>query len=205
MEVWCSKIREIQKVSLNQWFLDARISAVGEARKMLYDKCGQFTKYDFNVFFDLSNMEVTPIDPDLYDLHSYAVSTRFRPSFMGNNRNNLLKTPDECNRWMASIWLSNADTLNILDQFWKEGRVKGAGTSFPTLIMYLKDPERYNVWIPGLAKTLSILLGRKFKMTRNSRNYLDFNDGVNKAFRQPFKLLPQEIDYILFRIGVNLK
>jgi hypothetical protein len=172
---------------------------------MLNDKCGHFTKDDFTVFFDLSNMEVTPIEPDSYDLRSYAVSTRFRPSFMGNNRNNLLKTLDECNRWMASIWLSNADTLTILDQFWKEDSVKGAGTSFPTLIMYLKDPERYNVWIPGLAKTLGILLGRKFKMTRNSRNYLDFNDGVNRSIRHQFNLKPQEIDYILSRIGVILQ
>ena len=202
---WDAIIHDFRRVSQNPTFLAVRKDAEEMARHLLDRKCGRFTEDDFKRFLDLINTEITPSKTNSYELRSYEVRTRFRPAFMGKNRNSMIKILDECNRWIANLWLSRPDGLDSLDQFWKESSVNGAGTSLPTAIMYLKDPEIYNVWTPMLAKGLGILLEKKFKMAKTCKNYLFFNDEANKVLRKPFNLRPQEIDYILFRIAIRLK
>ena len=108
-------------------------------------------------------------------------------------------TLDKYNSWITALWQSTTETLDILDRFWKEGQVEGAGTSFPTMIMYLKNRDRYNVWLDPLAKAINTLMDidRKPDMTRNAANYQTFNNAVNRLLRSKYNLKPQEVDYIL--------
>ena len=72
------------------------------------------------------------------------------------------------------------------------------------MIMYLKDTEKYNVWIPFLSDALGIIEGKTFNKKRNVENYVEFNNYIIRSLRQiipNYNLKPQEIDYILFRIG----
>ena len=107
----------------------------------------------------------------------------------------------ECNYWIGSLWKTNDDPFNILSQFWKLNEVPGAGMGLPTMILYLKNPAVYNVWLPFLNTALSHFTGQILSSQRNAENYFTYNSILNKELREPFDLKPQEIDYILFRIS----
>lgn len=107
-----------------------------------------------------------------------------------------------CNYWLERLWNFENDPLFEIDAFWKASGnrvVKGAGTGLPTMVLYLKEPERFNIWIPFLAKALNKLSGRDFQSNRTRRNYEFYNTIVNDDLRHAFKLAPQETDYILWR------
>ena len=72
------------------------------------------------------------------------------------------------------------------------------------MIMYLKYPDKYNVWIPFLSDALGIITGRTFEKQKNVENYKEYNKCINGAMQRLISdppLKPQEIDYILYRIG----
>lgn len=199
-----SRIKEIQKVSLNPIFLNARIDAEDRARELLNSRCGRFTEDEFKKFLYLCNTELVSKKPySCGDWRKNPTHTRFTSRFIGNNMKFVTDTLDECNSWITALWQSTTETLDILDRFWKKGRVKGAGTSFPTMIMYLKERDSYNVWLRPLAKAINTLMDidRKPDMTRNAANYQNFNSAVNEFLRRKYNLKPQEVDYVLFRLS----
>jgi hypothetical protein len=197
------RIKDIQKVSLNPIFLNTRIDAEDRAREMLNSRCGYFTEDEFKKFLYLCNTEMVPKRPyQIIDWRKNPTLTRFSAMFIGNNMK-FIDTLNESNKWIALLWQSAADMLNVLNEFWEKGQIEGAGTSFPTVIMYLKDREIYNVWLPGLTKGLNraIPIDRKVKMTKRLENYQKFNSAVNEFLRHKYHLKPQEVDYILFRLS----
>jgi len=201
MNSWSTRINEFRKVSLNPAFIDSRAIAEESAKDLLNRMCGRFTEHGLIRFLDLINTEKVP--PNLYTngLRAHDTRTRFQLSFIGKNRNDIIESIGEFNRWIPALWQSTDDTHDALDQFWEKSMVKGAGIGLPTMIMYLKDPLKYNVWLPFLAKALETLIDRTFYRAMSATNYMIFNEAVNEYLRRPFGLKPQEIDYVLYRIG----
>jgi hypothetical protein len=195
------RVAEIRRVSLQPDFIQVRAQAEAEARDLLNEKSGRFIEEDFARFLDLCNTEVVPLGPNSTELRTNPSRTRFRQSFSGPNRKPMIEKLDECNRWIGALWQSTDHVLNILDQFWRENNVKGAGTGLPTMIMYLKDPEVYNIWLVTLADILGSVLGRTFRKKKCSDSYISFNDDLNEHLRYRFRLKPQEIDFILIKLG----
>jgi hypothetical protein len=197
------RIKEMQKVSLNPVFLNTRIDAEDRARELLNSRSGYFTEDEFRKFLYLCNTEMVPQKPyTVADWPKNPTLTRFTAMFIGNNMKSI-DTLNECNKWIALLWQSAADELNLLNLFWEKGEIQGAGTALPTMIMYLKDRETYNVWLPGLTKGLKKVIPADMKigMTRSLDEYRKFNTAVNEFLRHKYNLNPQEIDYILFRLS----
>lgn len=187
-------------VSTKPEFLLSRRDAEKEARNMLDDRAGEFTEDDFILFFRYCNTERVPSQFDVVELNDQDTHRRFNPAFMGKNRKSLLSSIKELNLWTQRLWEGNDTALESLSRFWSHSQVKGAGTSFPSMIMYLKRPEYFNVWLPSLTNGLSILTGNTIAKSRNVDNYLKYNSAVDFNLTKPFGLLPQEIDYLLFCI-----
>ncbi|MCX5805827.1 MAG: hypothetical protein NT010_07145 [Proteobacteria bacterium] len=192
-----------EHVSTKPEFIYARCNAEQEARNMLDNRVGRFTQDDFISFFQYCNTERVPLNNKTTELKGHATYRRFNPAFMGNNRKLLLSSIEELNLRTERLWKSNGALPEALSRFWSHPQVKGAGIGFPSMIVYLKDQEKYNVWLPSLAKALGYFKdGDKFSTTsRNIENYLKFNNAINDDLRRPFGLKPQEVDYLLYFIG----
>ena len=209
MEKWLGMIKHIQKnVTSRTEFMNARRDAEEKARCLLRRKAGAFTREDLVTFLDHCNTERVPRDGHCGEFPEQDQKHRFVHSFVGQNRNLMVGALDACNQRIAYLWQPAGDAMYALDRFWEEPQVKGAGTGLPTMLMYLREPETFSVWLPFLAKALGILTGREFPISRRHRsvdNYRRYNDAVNECLRRPFRLEPQEIDYILSKIGKKAK
>ncbi len=194
------RIAEIRRrVSHTDPFLQARIRAERSARQLLDARAGSFTTEDLARFLDLCNTELVP--PNVSDeFRASETRTRFQPAFIGRNRRLMLQTMEECNKWIALLWKDRTDELGTLDSFWRSSRIKGAGIGLPTMILYLKHPETYSVWLGFLSEALSSIAEQELPSSRTVRSYLRYNQAVDTYLRGRFHLRPQEIDYLLYRL-----
>lgn len=181
-------------------FLKARLQAEDQARKLLDDKSGAFDVNDMEKFLNLCNIELVPANLHSNKLRQKLTRTRFRLSFIGQNRNLMIGSLELCNYWIHCLWHSVDDPIMVLSQFWSKNQVPGAGMGLPTMILYLKNPVEYNVWLPFLNDACNLLTESKLSSKRTVQNYLLYNKTINEELRNPLSLKPQEIDYILFRI-----
>jgi len=208
---WQYKITNLrEKVTLDLRFLDSRIGAEEEARYLLHTKAGKFSKWDFCVFCELCNTELVPPKRSFH-FRDKESPTRFQPACIGANRKHMIQCLEACNKWIAKLWQSDdKNVLEVLEEFWKMNQVMGAGTGFPTMIMYLKDTMKFNVWLPFLVKGINILSSGNLptpgiQKNRNVNNYINYNELIKDKLKsgQNKDLKPQEIDYILYWIRVE--
>lgn len=195
---WIARIR--RDVTLKPAFLDSRLRAESLARDLLDRKAGAFSATEFARFMNLCNTETVPPDAGSAVLKGHETCTRFRPAFTGRNGRLLLSSLGACNEWIGRLWHAKGDELRVLDAFLRQKDTPGAGTGLATMLMYLRQPEKWNVWLISLGSALGKLLGRPFPTARTLASYIAFNDAVNTHLRRPFGLHPQEIDYILFMV-----
>lgn len=127
------------------------------------------------------------------------VKTRFRPAFMGATLNTLIKNIKTTNAVIAGIWRgAEQQALETLDKALKSPKfAPGVGRSFPSTLMYLRDRDKYAVWIDGTDEGLRILAqydgpGR----AGGTDAYLRFSQAVG-ALRERHNLRPQEVDLVL--------
>jgi hypothetical protein len=125
--------------------VEARRAAEASAQKLLAERHGQLTASELRQLFKLLNTA-----------HSKngVVFNRFSPGFAGQIANSLIEQLDELNPWIERLWtVDPSDVAQTLDDFWLAG-IKSAGRSFPSAILYLRDPKRYAVWTRALDKAL---------------------------------------------------
>ena len=201
MDNWRELIRQVRRdVTLRDEFLEVRAHAEDGARMLLNRKAGAFTQNDLVTFLRFCNTEMIPRH-NTRDFRKKETCTRFGPLFVGRDRQLLLQSLDVCNYWIDRLWRLHGDPTETLDKFWACNQVAGAGTGLPTMVLYLKEPAVFSVWLPFLTSALSILTKKPFPSQRTAQNYLLYTTAVNDELRQALGLRPQEIDYILFRIG----
>jgi hypothetical protein len=190
-------------ITQNPAFLNVRSQAEQKARNLLNEKAGRFSDDDLTVFFNLCNTEIVPPNPYSTVFRKNITITRFQLSFIGQNRSLMKSRLTKCNFWIHKIWDSRDDDLSALSEFWRKIEIPGAGIGLPTMLLYLKNPDTYNVWLPFLNDAIISLNGKEIATERKVKNYLQFNDSVNTTLRDSFGLLPQEIDYILYWINAR--
>ena len=190
------RAKEWQSKFITPEFVSVRMRAEAGACQLLEEKMGHFSKEDVNRFLELCNTELIPWKRQRETL------TRFQQSFIGENKRNIIDHSDAFNKWSSRLWNApDMQVFELLDRFWREKGVLGGGTGFPTLILYLRDPSTYNVWLPFTAKGLKNLTGINIGMDRKADNYIKYNEAVNRLIRLPLHLKPQEIDFILYKAG----
>jgi hypothetical protein len=194
--------------------LDSRIKAENQAKTFINNKCGNLNVIDYKQLYILFNTERVPKNINTVELQDNDTFRRFQRSFSGNNPKSINQKTDEANAFIASIWKSDdAEYIkDVLDNNWRSCRITGGGSGFPTMILYLKYPERYNIWLPFTTNAIYELYNRgitfvkyKYKSKYNLLSYMKFNKYVNDYFyiHNKFEpsIMPQEIDYILYRVG----
>jgi len=144
--------------------LKARLQGEGEAKLLLEEKLGQFSDEDIREFLAALNTDFW----NGKERHS-----RFMPAFYGHLANQIADSREAFNRWAEKIWNANDEVLDgILDEFWQKNEVAGGGTSLPTAILYLRDPDNYTIWIPALEHGLkAVFPALKLKKRRTAIGY----------------------------------
>lgn len=179
-------------------FISVRKNAEDKARYLMKINLGHFDKNMLEYFLKLANTEfVTRYNKKYYKINE--TSTRFQRAFKGANAKNIIEHLDFFNDWSVRIWKEPESSLEgLLDLFWETRFIPGAGTSLPTLLLYLRDPSQYNIWLPYTAQGLERLTGFVTGSVRSGANYLRYNNLVNEKVRKKYDLQPQEVDFILF-------
>jgi DNA polymerase III delta prime subunit len=123
---------------------------------------------------------------------------RFMPAFYGHLANQIAGSPAAFNHWTEQLWQGSEDTIDaLLDEFWKKNEIAGSGTSLPTAILYLRDPERYTIWIPAMEHGVKAVLPTlTLKKRRTAAGYRIFNDAA-VTMRKQLGLTPQSMDVVL--------
>ena len=102
------------------------------------------------------------------------------------------------NHWSEKLWQAAEEDIDtLLDEFWQKNEVAGSGTSLPTAILYLRDPDRYAVWIPAMEHGVKTVLPTlKLQKRRTAAGYRVFNDAT-QGIREQLALKPQAMDVVL--------
>lgn len=126
-------------------------------------------------------------------------SNRFSPAFVGATMKRVVEPLDEFNQWTYRLWSTNEDrALDAVDEILKNPTgFRGAGSSYTTMLMYLRDPEKYAVWLRITHDGLAALTGFSEPSDRTGgvQRYLRFCDAARK-FAAEYGVQPQELDAI---------
>lgn len=137
------------------------------------------------------------------DFRGKEYQDRFKPAFHGATMNRIVEDIEAFNEWTRRLWDPDEEkALAALDEIVRErSAFPGAGRSYPTMLLYLRDPQKYAVWIPATIKGLNALTGYKSGSRGEGRSaYLKFCEGV-LALTEDYGLEPQEVDIVLTVAG----
>jgi hypothetical protein len=164
------------------------------AWNLLQTNRGNYTQQILNQIFDT------------VDCDPYAPNRRwFGQLLVKPNRNLIfLSTPASISEWIEHL-LFSIDTLENRLAVAEDTRPKGASKGIATLLLYLQNPEEYNVWLPTTHRSLE-LLGRIQGLEESnwSKNYPVFNAAA-VSFRNRHKFEPQEVDWALWMIDLIVR
>ena len=173
----------------------ARLEAEASARILLETRAGEFDEGDLSEF--LSSLNV-----DWWD--GKHLTSRFVPAFSAPQEARMVETLDALNSWVKRIWQADDAELDaLLDDFWKQREVGGAGTSLPTAVLYLRDREQYGIWLPVMSKALQIATGFEPGKWRRARSYRRYNVALNQ-FRERYQVPPHGVDDLLWWIATKV-
>jgi len=169
--------------------LKSRLKGEGEAKSMLAEKSGQFTEDDIRAF-------LAALNTDFWNEKER--KDRFMPAFYGSLANQIAGSLTAFNHWTAKLWQAAEEDIDtLLDELWQKNEVAGSGTSLPTAILYLRDPDRYAVWIPAMEHGVKAVIPTlQLKKRRTAAGYRVFNEAA-EAIRQQLALKPQAMDVVL--------
>ena len=179
-------LKDILKKHCSEERIEFRRKNEMDLLKLLNEQKGRLTSEQWIDFFKKLNMDYWS---------GKITSGRFGLSFKGNNRKLLLEDIDGLNKWTTDILNCPADGLKeILDDFWAKP-LSGSGTGFPTIILYLRDPKAYNIWLPQMQNGFKEKVGSISATTKTSKSYFKYNSKLIQ-FGRKNNLEPQTLDII---------
>lgn len=130
--------------------------------------------------------------------------SRFLPAFVGATMARVVEPLDEFNRWVLQLWRADESTaLDLVDRILRDPAVfPGAGRSLPTMLMYLRDPHRYLIWLQITHRGLAAVgrLDEAAGRTGGVERYQRYCEAAQQ-FAREFDLAPQEVDAVLSEIA----
>src|ERR1051325_5248228 len=124
---------------------------------------------------------------------------RFAPAFVGATIQRIAQRMDEFNPWAARLWSRDEDeALRAVDELLTNREALwGAGRSLPGLFMYLRDPNRYAVWMGATDRGLQALTGYAGGRRQGGLDaYLRFCEAAHDL-RNRYGVPAEELDAIL--------
>lgn len=172
--------------------VQARVDAEQRMRAFIENKLGQFTESD------VRNL-LAGIDVDWWK--GKVKQGRFGMAFATPQANQMVQNLPAFNLWLERFWKTEDAALNgVLDEFWNRVPFGGAGIAFPSMMLYLRDSQRYNIWLPVLVQGLKNALGFAPGKRRVASSYREYNQTVCE-FRDRYQIPPQGLDIILTILG----
>ena len=176
--------------------LQVRRDAESAARERLNEAAGTMSESDFREFFGLLNTDSKGGEPR---------NDRFSPAFVGATANRLLRELELLNRWTQAIWASSEDAAltSVGELFEDRNRLPGAATSYPSVLMYLRDPTRWAVWLPITDRGLRVLTGYstgRAPASGQQEDYAAFSSAAT-GFAAEHGLAPEFLDAALATAG----
>jgi len=182
-------IEELRKSKAYQEFrneqLPHKIKREQQAWSLIQKNNGQYTKDALNHIFDTVDF--------------YEGNKRWFGQLLATpNRNWVFESSlQSINLWLTTLLFSSLEPEKAINTCLKELKIKGASKGLVTLLLYLSDPQTYNIWVNKTQEGLMIL-GRtsEFRSNNWGAHYISFNQ-TTAEFRDKFEFQPQEVDWIL--------
>lgn len=172
--------------------LEVRLEGEQKARQRIEARLGKFDEQDLRAFYH-------DIGSDWYkdSIHN----DRFKPALYGPQVNKLVQSLPVVNTWMERIWNATDEQQDeVLDELWSTSAVFGGGITFPSAVLYLKNPEKFNIWLENTTKGLQTAANFQPGKMRTAEGYRLYNEAMND-FRMHYHLSPQNLDLILWQIS----
>lgn len=192
---WQEKLKRFHDDHVPDQRIHIRLQGEEEAKALLKTRLGQFDQSVIKQFLDALNRDWW---------NGKEKKDRFMPAFYGSLANHIAKEPDAFNKWAKTLWeTEDAEIPKLLDEFWISNEISGAGTSLPTAILYLRDPEKYAIWLPIFEEGLKSISPFKLEKGRTGSNYEQFNQHFQQV-RNALGFSPQSMDIILSRAAKEI-
>ncbi len=185
-----SEFVERQRSLYGKDLVPSRRDAEQQARELLDDRAGTMTEDDALELGRLLNSGSWDGRP---------MRNRFAPMFQGGAIAKLTADLDRFNAVTAGLWRgSDEEALSALDRIYKDhSTLPSAGRSYPSILMYLRDPERFAVHYSSTDEGLTALVGVELPDRQIGKDgFLAFCAQVRKL-RVEYDLAPQEVDAVL--------
>ncbi|MEJ2885179.1 McrB family protein [Actinomycetospora aeridis] len=169
-------------------FVPARREAEDDARRMLDRHPGRMSREEFLELGELFNR---------HEIAGVEKRNRFAPAFTGYSILQATERLDELNEAIRTLWgPSEEDALRLVgDVLATRTLLHGAGSSLLTMMMYLRDPERFGILINATTGGLRAVTGTRYR-ARSGEHYARFCIDLLE-WRERFGVAPQEHDAVL--------
>jgi hypothetical protein len=165
--------------------LPEKIKREEEAWKLLKENRNNYTFDKINKIFDVVNGGSGP-------------TAWWGPLLNTPNRNRIFSSGIETiNNWLEEILFSGKSEIEIVNNCLGKMKIKGASYGLITLLLYLSDPEKYNVW--NTATEDGLKTGNLFERTKGEswgNLYFIYNNIVSRI-RDEYKLTSREMDCLI--------
>lgn len=120
--------------------LEARRESEDQARRLLDEFAGEMNEDQARTLFSFFNAD---------RLHGKVRHDRFSPAFVGQTANALVNDLPNFNSWTRRLWADSGEERNsaIAELLANRKLLPSAGTSYPSLLAYLREPETSAVWL----------------------------------------------------------
>jgi MoxR-like ATPase len=141
----------------------------------------------------------------LFNLDSYKgkeSKVRFSPAFVGATANRLVERLDDVNVWSALLWTGDEPSmLESLGRLLADHKLlPSAGTSFPSMLLYLRASERFAVWLQptdrGLQRLDPSYQPRRSPGAGDLDDYLAFCSAATQLMRD-YEIPAELLDAVL--------
>jgi AAA domain (dynein-related subfamily)/EVE domain len=171
--------------------VEARRDAEDQARAVLDASAGQMDEQQLRALLKLFNA----------DSHlGKRYQTRFSPAFVGATANGLVANLDRVNSWTERLWRGSEAARRLGELLEDRKLLPSSGTSYPTMLLYLRDPEKFAVWLQSTDRGLQRLHpGYQPERTPGAGTLVDYRafcDAATEVMRD-YEIPPELLDAVL--------
>ena len=176
--------------------LETRRQSEDQARKLLDESAGHMTQEQARTLFELFNTD---------SKHGKLKRGRFSPAFVGQTANALISDLENFNSWTGKMWRgSDEERANAIGALLEDRKLlPSAGTSYPSMLAYLHDPERSAVWGRMTDRGLRRLIDyqpAKSPGTGGPADYRSFCEAATRLM-DDYDIPPELLDVVLASAG----
>jgi MoxR-like ATPase len=126
--------------------------------------------------------------------------TRFSPAFVGATANGLAANLDRVNSWTRRLW-RGSEAAGVIGELLDDRKLlPSSGTSYPSMLLHLRAPEKFAVWLQSTDLGLQRLRpGYRPEKTPGTGTLADFRAFCDAAtdFMRDYEIAPELLDAVL--------